>query len=226
MGDQQAPMRLVKTLAVLLFVVVVTNAKSSLPDEDVVQEFSQALVQEIKPETSLVQVQAKCHMRNCARIRNAKLRDHCKTNNRACHAHHDCSRSWRKCHDECDFHKQGHHCYSICKAQKSKCDLNANLKSVKARFKAHHGRFAKAKDKGDHEGGVTHDGEVSTDGRSDPRSDPASNPACTACPRYMPGHEVQCVLLQQGRSRHCTAMPPHCWDHLQDKRSRITYFNP
>merc|ERR1712178_431112 len=48
MGDQQAPMMLVKTLAMLLFVVVVTNANSSPPDEDVVQEFSEALVQRIK----------------------------------------------------------------------------------------------------------------------------------------------------------------------------------
>merc|ERR1711907_844097 len=62
MGNNK-PMMLVKTLAVLLFVVVVTNANSSasLPDEDVVQEFSQALVQEIKPEASLVQAKGHDH---------------------------------------------------------------------------------------------------------------------------------------------------------------------
>merc|ERR1711988_1740631 len=61
MGDQQAPiLMLVKTLAVLLFVMVVTNANNSLPDEGAVTtEYSEALFQDIEPETSLVQVHHK-----------------------------------------------------------------------------------------------------------------------------------------------------------------------
>merc|ERR1711988_1132969 len=61
MGDQQAPiLMLVKTLAVLLFVMVVTNANNSRPDEGAVTtEYSEALFQDIEPETSLVQVHHK-----------------------------------------------------------------------------------------------------------------------------------------------------------------------